>query len=359
MLFYFCISSHGLGHASREVSIIRELFILNNNVNIVISTKVNYSYFRLLLGEIPFEYRKCDWDIGLSQINAYVIDFQKTISDLNKLENTIHDLINKEVEWINSKKKNSIIIGDIPPAASLLARKLNVPLILVANFGWDDIYSRFGSDFEYFRKLYNYRYSRADLLLRCPFSLDMNWQIDEHNISFTSNKPRPLPTDFEKEIEQSLGQIVLVAFGGMGFELNPGLYELWPDWTFIIPEVNYQSILKQYKVIPGNLIKLPFNVAFPDILPFVDRFITKPGYSSFCEAISSNTPLHIIPRESFAESDTLIELIPLYSDYIILSMDQLLNGDWLLNKSLSKKRYSYLKTDGSFQAANLILGYIA
>ena len=94
-------------------------------------------------------------------------------------------------------------------------------------------------------------------------------------------------------------------------------------------------------------------------MPICGRIVSKPGYSTFAEALRLETPIVSLVREGFAESKLLLEGIQDYSDHQILSPTDFFNSDWeFLRKPLQAPRKSEkLDKNGSETIAQAIVEY--
>lgn len=77
----------------------------------------------------------------------------------------------------------------------------------------------------------------------------------------------------------------MVAFGGLGLSLDPALFGRWPDHHFLVSDPGVAAAAANTTLIPADLRPL-------ELLPLCGRVITKPGYSTFCEALSQGTGIH-------------------------------------------------------------------
>ena len=202
MLIYLCLSSHGYGHAARQAAIFAEINRLKPDWRLVVSSKVDENFLRLAFQGLNIEYRSFQWDVGVVQHNAFEIDLHSTLISLKKLEYDLPNQIQNEADWIKDQEDQILIIGDIPPAAADLASKVNCPLVWIGNFGWDDILSIYGEEFDRYTKSAANKYASGNYLLRCPFSLDMNWGLSQKEIGLTSAQARPIEGNFMDKLEK-------------------------------------------------------------------------------------------------------------------------------------------------------------
>ena len=175
MLIYVCNSAHGFGHGSRTAAVLAELAALRPDWRLVISTMLPASFLALAYGPVPFERRECRWDVGVIQADALGVDPDATLRALEALEADLPALIDREAEWIEAQDEPVLVLGDVPPAAALLAARVKAPLVWLASFGWDAIYTPMGGPFLAWAERVADLYRRGDLLIHCPLSLPMDW----------------------------------------------------------------------------------------------------------------------------------------------------------------------------------------
>ncbi len=357
MLVYICLSSHGYGHASRQAAIISELSRLRPELKIVISCDINKEFLNLIFKGVNIIYRRALWDIGVRQSNALSINRLETRKALRVLSKNIYKTIDNESAWIKSQNEDKVlIIGDIPPSAAILSEKLKVPLIWIANFGWDDIYRALGDEYSEYTKYAQTCYAKGNLLVRLPFSLEMKWNVPEVSVGLTYSKPKAMPEGFIHKIRWNEKPIVMVAFGGMGYQLKIELFKRWSNHIFILNSNQNEIMLSNRE---DNVFYLPKSSRTLDVLPYCNRLIGKPGYSTFCEAISNDVGLHIVDRKDFIEADALITGIMLMGRYRLISQSALHNGDWELDKPLLTSKNACYEPDGALESAKIILNFLA
>ena len=357
MLIYLCLSSHGYGHAARQAAILSEIHRIKPHWRLIVSSAVNIQFLKIAFKGIPVEYRRIRWDIGVEQFNAFKLDTDRTLSEMINLDKELPLIIKQEAKWIQSQKCPSIILADIPPSAVDLAEALNVSLIWMGNFGWDEIYESLGEKFVEHVIQARERYFRGNLLLRFPFSLPMNWGVNENSIGLVASNPKKLDEDFTTKVLSDSRPIVLVGFGGLGFDLDCRLFDKWSDFLFLVPN-NFINRDFYAKRTPNNIINLPECVRVVDVLPYCTRYICKPGFSTFCEALVYNVGLHVVKRSDFIEAEALMKGLALFGKYRILQLENLVSGEWELDHELIQPRQSLPSTNGSTLAANRIINFI-
>ena len=82
--------------------------------------------------------------------------------------------------------------------------------------------------------------------------------------------------------------------------------------------------------------------------------VTKPGYSSFCEALTMGVGIHLVHRDGFAEAPVLEAALVRHGWHYLLSRAQALAGDWRLDQPLIPPSDPPLPVDGCMAAAKAI-----
>ena len=353
MLIYVCVSSHGYGHAARQAAVLAQLHRCHPDWMLVISSMVDEGFLALVLQNLPVIRRRVRWDVGMLQADALGSDREATLLALQVLEASLLRQLDAEEAWIRSHNSEVIVIGDVPPAAAALADRLDAPLIWVGNFGWDDIYSPLGDAFLPWAQKAAAAYRRGSLLLRCPFSMAMLWSLPERQLTLVAGTPNALPGGLQDRLREDPRGKVLVGFGGLGLTLDTRLYGFWPQHLFLLATPQESRHLPELRSL-DNVLLLPSGVRPLDVMPFCDRHLGKPGFSSFCEAMACGLGLHVVRRHGFAEADVLMEGLRAHSAHRILSRECLDSGDWQLDQPLVPASGQPLSSSGAEQAADAV-----
>jgi hypothetical protein len=349
MLIHACISGHGYGHGSRTAAVLSELAALRPEWRLVLSTSLPEAFLRLAFGDVPFEHRPCQWDVGVIQADALGSDAPATLEALARLETELPRRIEREAAWLEAQDQPLLLLADVPPAAARLAQRLQAPLVWLASFGWDTIHAPMGNAFRPWVERHRSLYSQGDLLLHCPLSLPMAWGLPEVRLGITSSRPRFDPDLLAQRLmlPPERDRVVLISFGGLGMAIDPALASLWPEHVFIGPDPALAAL-------PNGRL-LPEGVRPLDLMSLAGRLITKPGYSSFCEAFSQWVGIHLVHREGFAEAPVLEEALRQHGWHRVLSQDQFRQGEWQLDRPLLAPQSGPLALDGAEMAARAIV----
>lgn len=349
MLIYACISSHGYGHGSRSASVLVELAGLRPQWRLVLSTALPDAFLKLAFAAVPYELRPNRWDVGMVQADALAVDPQATLAALEQLDRRLPAQLAAEAAWLTDQNEPLLLLGDVPPPAALLAAAVGAPLVWLASFGWDAIYAPLGGGLGRRAAACRDLYGRADLLLRCPLSLPMDWGIPQVPIGLTCSRPRHDASQVAARLDlpAERQRCVLISFGGLGLGIDPALLARWPQHCFIGSDPALAEAANG-RLLPADLRPL-------DVMPLVGRLITKAGYSSFCEAFSQGVGVHLVDRRDFAEAPVLATALQDHGWHRLLSRSQLAGGDWQLDQPLLPPRRGPLASDGARQAAELLV----
>jgi len=140
---------------------------------------------------------------------------------------------------------------------------------------------------------------------------------------------------------------------GRGVAINL-LIRLWPHHHFLMPAPVTPRLLPNFESEP-NITLLPESVRPFDVMPFCKRHLGKPGYSTFCEALSQDLGMHVVERDGFAEASVLMDGLRLYGQHRILSRYALNQGEWELDQQLVDAIRPIASKQGAEEAAKALV----
>ena len=350
MLVYLALSSHGFGHAARQAAVLSALHALHPQWRLVVSSAVDPAFLNLVFQGVPVEQRPVRWDVGMVQSDALSCNQAATLAALDRLELSLPGSLDQEVAWIEAQGLSVVVLGDIPPAIARLADRLDAPLVWMGNFGWDDIYRDQGEAFAGWVDQARCAYSTGDLLLRMPFHLSMAWGIPEQPVGLVAARPRPLPRPLKEHLLQVENELVLVGFGGLGVSIAPQCFAQWPNHHFLLPTPPDPALSTALAAVE-NLTLLPEGVRPLDVMPYCQRLLGKPGFSTFSEALSTGIGLHVVERAGFAEAAALMAGLRLHGSHRLISRSGFDQGAWELDLPLIAPVAAPLPLDGAKAAA--------
>ncbi|MEB3234225.1 MAG: hypothetical protein VKM98_02255 [Cyanobacteriota bacterium] len=348
MLILACISAHGFGHGSRSAAVLAALADRHPDWRLVLSTALPRPFLQLAMGAVPFEHRPCQWDVGVKQADALGSDPAATLNALEALHRSLDTQIAQEAQWLQAQNEPIVVLGDVPPAAAALAARLGAPLVWLASFGWEAIYAPMGPAFAPWAERALAAYRQGQLLIRCPLAMPIDWGLPEVAVGLTASQPRLQGGALERvrsrlRLPDERQRCVLISFGGMGLDLAAAPLQRWPQHVFIGPD-QAMAAHPNGRVLPEGLRPL-------DLMPLCSRLITKPGYSSFCEALSQDLGIHLVARDGFAEAAVLQNDLKNHGWHRLLSREAFMAGAWQLDQPLLEPAIGPLPGGGAQQAA--------
>ena len=352
-VLYIAITSHGFGHAVRASSVAAEIQKLCPEILLVLVTTVP----RWLLDSYiqgDFIHRPRAFDIGVIQSDSLTMDKAATLAKMQHIRSQQNSIIAGEVNFIGTNKVG-LILADIPPLATSIAKAAGIPCWMMSNFGWDFIYQAWGEEFKDIVNWISQCYQRCDRLFRLPLSEPMNSFSNITNVGLTGGTPRYTPAELKARFKLTKPQekTILLTFGGLGLEAIPyHNLQNFPDWQFITFDCQSPDL--------PNLLKVTDYQYRPvDFIPLCGRVISKPGYSTFAETLRLKIPIVSLTREDFAESPLLLKGIQNHSYHQILTPEAFFQGDWsfLYQSPQSPLKSSFLDNNGTETIARSIVDY--
>lgn len=323
-VLYLAITNHGFGHAVRMASVANQVKRLNPDILIVfVTTAPRWLLESYMDIDADFIYRPRAFDIGVIQSDGITMDLATTLAKMQEFQRREAQIVAGEVDFVRLNQVK-LILADIPAMAVTIAQSAGIRCWMMGNFGWDFIYRAWGSEFEGVADWIAERYQKCDRLFRLPMHESMSSFAKIEDVGLTGGIPRYSETELRDkfQLNKEKDKTVLLTFGGLGLQAIP--YEnlqLFPDWDFISFAQNAPDLL--------NLVKITNNYYRPvDFMPLCGRVISKPGFSTFSEAMRLDLPLVSLTREGFAESPLLMEGLKNYSYHQIIDGETFFEGKW-------------------------------
>jgi L-arabinokinase len=358
----FYVSSHGFGHAARDIEVINEIGRARPGVRLVMRSRVPASFVgRSVL--VPVDLQQADTDTGVVQIDSLRIDEGATAQRAAAFHETFSARVNAEAEMLRSLDA-SLVVGDIPPLACAAAARAGLPSIVLGNFTWDWIYAGY-PQFEILAPgvidAIGSAYALATCALRLPlhggFATLRSVVQDVAFIARRSHRSRD-------QVRRALGlsphdTVVLASFGGH----NLGL-----DYGAIAPGNPFRLLLTDYEYPDGraasNLVRVTrarlaeAGLRYEDLIAASDVVVGKPGYGIVSECVANGTAFLYARRDRFAEEDVFEHELPTILRCRQIERQALMAGDWRadIEALLAQPApASTPATDGAIVAAQAIL----
>ncbi|MBD2580380.1 glycosyl transferase [Oscillatoria sp. FACHB-1406] len=350
---YLAVTAHGFGHAVRAASVAARIQELDPEILLVLVTQAPRW---LLESYIPGDFiqRARAFDVGVIQSDSINMDKQATLDKLREIRTRQHSIIAAEADYIRTNKIN-LVFADVPFLAAPIAKAAGVPCWMMSNFGWDFIYRDWGGEFNEIADWISECYRQCDRLFRLPLHEPMSAFPHITDMGLTGGTPHFDESELRAtfRLHAPSEKIVLLTFGGLGLQEIPyNNIKDFSDWQFITFDDRAPDL--------PNLIKVCDRAYRPvDFMPLCGRIVSKPGYSTFSEALRLNASIVSLTREGFAESPILLEGLQNYARHQILSADEFFRGAWeFLHVPLSPPRQTTpLPTDGTDSIARALIDY--
>ena len=327
---YIAITNHGFGHAVRVSSVAAKIQELNSDILLIITTTApRWLLESYITGD--FIHRPRAFDVGVVQADSLHIDKEATLEKLREIRKKQNSLIAGEVNFIKQNRVG-LVLADIPPLATRMAASAGVPCWMMSNFGWDFIYRDWGGEFAEMADWIGECFGKCDRLFRLPLHEPMPAFPNIQDVGLTGGNPR-YSNDKIREvfgIKTPLEKTVLLTFGGLGLEAIPYQnLQQFSDWQFItfdagspdlpnLINVKNQEFANSFPILPRPV----------DMMPVCGRLVSKPGYSTFSEALRLEIPIVSIMREGFAEAQVLLEWLKNYAEHQVVTAAEFFERDW-------------------------------
>lgn len=353
-VLYLAITSHGFGHAVRTASVAAKVQQLCPDISLILVTTTPQWLLESYLKR-NFQYHPRVLDIGVIQTDSLTMDKAATLEKMERIRACQKVLVAEEVDFIRDNGVG-LILADIPPLAASIAREAGIPCWMMSNFGWDFIYRNWGELFTRTVTWIEECYRQCDRLFRLPLSEPMSAFSSITDVGLIGGTPHYTQEELRSQFKLTAPQekTILLTFGGLGLQAIP-YHNLpqFPDWQFI-------TFDRQAPELP-NLIKIVDRSYRPvDFMPLCGRVISKPGFSTFSEALILDVPIVSLTRQDFAEASILLEGIRDWSYHQIITPAEFFEGNWnFLHQPLTPPRQTAsLSKDGTETIARAIIDYL-
>ncbi|HOZ00883.1 MAG TPA: hypothetical protein PLG20_03645 [Candidatus Syntrophosphaera sp.] len=302
--FALYVSDHGFGHASRMAALAEEFNRFGIFVHIR-SARPDF-LFRNLDPQLSCK-ENVAIDVGVKHGPDLAPDLQATKEALLGLMGRRLEICEREVDFLRGEGID-LSVADVPWLAVEAGTYAKVPVFAVSNFDWLYVYNGlFGSDRE-FRPLLNTifgLYQRAERAFRLPLGSRRSMG------AFRNCETTGLLAfrkDFYNDPHEVYGlpagkPLLTCTFGGegeMGLDLER-VCAAFPGYVFSTREAK-----------AANHVRVRPNADFSDLIHGSQVLLTKPGYSSFAEALQYGKYIVYRPRENYPEEEVLIRGIARY-----------------------------------------------
>lgn len=334
----FTLTSHGYGHMTRSLAVLREFLGLYPQVEATVCTTIPRDVVAREISR-PFRYRARDYEPGTAQKNCFLVDKEATRTAYGSFLRELPGRLREEESFLEHCHG---LVSDIPALPVRAASNVGIRAIGFSNFTWDWILEPLLEDTELSGVPGQLAedYASGDLLLRLPFSPLENPFPRSEDVPLVGRLARLQP----EEVRRRLGietrdprKLVLVCAGGWGTD---GWSEIRVAgcegfrWLLVggVPLIADGPVIRLPSVLPEGL-------SFPDLVQACDAVLTKPGYGIASECLLHRTPLVGVERTDFRETAELVRVLRTTGPFAELSLEDFGAGRWepALRAALSDK----------------------
>jgi len=359
-------SSHGFGHASRNIEVINALLARDPDLSIVVRTAVaEWLFQRTVRG--PYRYQRLEADPGIVQIDSLRMDLDATVARATEYVRRLDAAADTEARVLRDLRAD-LVVADMPPLALAAAARAGVPAVALGNFTWDWIYAAYPGGEEAAARIGDV-YAATGRALRLPMWGGFARFRDIVDLPFVARHSRRDPEETRRALGLPAGErLALVSFGGYGLDALDldalsrveGHRILVSTGTRVGPDRRPLTAADAR----GSLLPLDEptmyerGFLYEDLVRAVDVVVTKPGYGIIAECIANDTALLYTSRGHFVEYDVLVREMPRYLRTAYFDHDELFAGRWgpHLDRVLAQPAPPERpRTDGAEAAAERVL----
>jgi len=324
-LIWAAISAHGFGHAAQVVPVLNALHRRIPDLRVVLRTTVPESFFRNRL-TVPYDLSPVRQDIGCIQNGPLAIDMEATWHAHHRFHLTWDKRLQAEVEAMREARPD-LVLANTPYLAIAAGARAGIPTIALASLTWDLILSEFPAppdvDAHGLTQSICRAYAYADLALRVAPALTMENFSCLQDIGPICEPGSSIRRQLSEQLQLTPGErTVLIGFGGIPLASLP--------FDTLDSLSGYRLLLDG--PIPPNSTRFvstqSLSFSFRDLLASVDIIMTKPGYGTLLEAVTSHTPLVYVRRYHFADEQPLVDYLHRYGRGVELAQDEFSGGRW-------------------------------
>jgi len=294
MVIVFYVSGHGLGHATRDIEVMRALLARERDARIVVRTSAPRWIFERTAPP-SVELQDADIDPGVVERSDLSIDEAATVREAARFYDDFDDRTAAEAAVLHALAAD-FLVGDIPPLAFAAAARLGIPSVALGNFTWDWIYAsdRPLADAPLIIQTIRRAYAAATRTFRLPLHGDFDAMTPVVDVPFIARRS----TRDRGETRTRLGIVddrpaVLLSFDRMGLDMPA------------------RGASDAFTVVDTSVAAMEAHgLAYQDLVAAVDVVISKPGYGIASECLANGAALLYTSREGFIESDMLAVEMP-------------------------------------------------
>lgn len=310
------ISDHGFGHTTRMVALIKEF--QQRGLFCHVRCQRPDFLFDSLDEQLSAKHR-VTMDFGIVNGEGLKPDITRTRDALISLMSHRQYIVEREVEFLRCRQID-LIIADIPFLIAEAGMYAKLPVFAISNFNWYFIYKYLFVNDKMIRPVINCigsLYGLCDIAFRLPFSsaASMGTFRRVEKLGFLART-----AEGKGEVADNLPKPhLLCTFGGIG-EIEVDIGKLCSAFA--------GTVISRQACGSENHYQLPPETDFIDYLAGTDIILTKPGYSTFAEAVTMGKFLIYYSLSTSPENVLLDKGLQRYYYKLRLDRLNLSIGEW-------------------------------
>lgn len=295
------ISSHGYGHVSQTAAVVNELVALVPTLRVTLRSTAPLAFLQSRF-QCQYQLIPVAFDFGMEMKNAVDVDIGKSTSAYTAFHRDWQNKIELEAQVMRELKPD-FLLANIPYLSLAAAHNAGVRAVGMCCLNWADIYKHYcveNADNLAIHEQMLSAYQSAEYFLRVQPAMEMPDLGNIRNISPIARSGKSQRSLVANHCSSSQGdKLVMIAMGGMEFQLPLNNWPKLPGIRWIIPQV--WGVHREDTTTFESL-----KLSFVDVLASCDAVITKPGYGTFTEAACAGVPVLYVTRRDWPEEPCLV-----------------------------------------------------
>lgn len=295
------ISSHGFGHLAQVAPVLNTLGQRCRDVPVTVRSGLPETLLRRRI-ELPFTHVAASSDFGFEMIDATRIDHSATASRYRDFHADWETRVAREADCLREAEAG-LVLTDVAYLPLAGAARAGIPAWSMCSLNWADLFAHFFGNEPWAPPIHKEilaAYRSATGFFRITPSMPMPDLPNTQAVPPIAATGRRLGDMLRTRLAcNPADKIVLIAYGGIGHQLDVPAWLVTPGVHWLVPSVwNTRR--------PDMTALESLDLSFTDLLASVDAVLTKPGYGTFAEAACNGTPVLYQRREDWPEQEALI-----------------------------------------------------
>ncbi len=321
---HFAVTSHGLGHLTRSVAVLKEIHAVWPDCALYVSTTINAAWIKSQL-DFEVHWRDQGYEPGALQRNCFEVDVPATVRAYRGFGEQYQERLDRECEFLRSQPFIGVI-SDIAALPIRAAAEVGIPAVGISNFSWDWILEPWcaGGNESIVTKLAE-DYGTGTRQLCLPFGPDRSSFPAYERAPLISRRAGRKPAEVRQALELPAGRIAVVCPGGWTADEWPAIRARCGDFQLVtVGDLPIDSDTSCRR-LPHQL---PAGLTLPDLVAAADVVVGKPGYGLASECVTHRVPFAMVERPNFRETPALVAHMARVGRCSVATLERFFSGDW-------------------------------